>query len=856
MAGFINQGKTADPSYVSTIAGSSASSAFTLVPLLTVGDEVPLLTSTFSATTVPAVSSTQRFAFTGIPDGTGSRQVKVDGRTFNYVWVNHELSNAASSDISTTATGQTIRGARVSLFVFDENWNAIGGRNLIERAVDSTGTYTLNTTTGLYTNTAGATLSFNRFCSAYLAETGFVNVNGQEVPVYFGPEEGGNTSRGWAITPDGTALAIDGLGRYAMENVVSASQYRAVNSTRTVLFAAEDFTDGELYMWVGNQTTADPNGFASANGDLYVLRVANTEFEGDITEGQKTATWTKVDKSAVFNADGTPKANGADLSTFANTTGRSTNFQRLEDFAEDPNNPGTFYFVSTGTNSRKGQGAAAGTTTTATEAENPYGKLYRFTLNPNDPIGSISNFELLLTGGPGKGVSYDNIVVDRSGNVLLQEDETAFGGAVMSAENREASVWSFNPTTKAITRLFQVNESAAGSQFDVPATKGEWETSGIIELPSYSLVNRGAYLFDVQAHSVRNSTGSTTVLNGNHVEGGQLLVALPEGGFARTQSNVFSLNTAPAGIQPTGNQTLRFNLTSRANSQGGVYEYGAFKVDDAEGRINGILPGQSGYVAAVLARRQVIFSTLADGLGGNAPRDVVFNQSDRLGFYETQNFGKGTQTTLLGVGNGSALTVNDVQQFNTSSSALRWSSGAALQLEATANAPSAGSNQENNAAILDLRGLTGNISTTFTVNREAAFNNFVGFYRVDDANGTINGNTPGAANFNRQQYVNDALSSRRIAVDLTVANLATADIGGTLTGGSILAPFIVADGTLAQGQSGANPVYFSYGAANTDGLTHIVNLGNRMFGFEDLTGSVNDFDYNDIVVRVASPALV
>jgi len=47
---------------------------------------------------------------------------------------------------------------------------------------------------------------------------------------------------------------------------------------------------------------------------------------------------------------------------------------------------------------------------TPEEAENPYGRLYRFSLNPDDPTGSIS-FELVLEG-PGKGVSYDNIDVD------------------------------------------------------------------------------------------------------------------------------------------------------------------------------------------------------------------------------------------------------------------------------------------------------------------------------------------------------------------------------------------------------------------------------------------------------------
>jgi glycerophosphoryl diester phosphodiesterase len=553
----IENGRTIASAYVDTVNNSDNR---IIVPLLTVGDEVPLLTSTFDIDKAPQVDATEKYAFTGIPDGTGATQVAIAGKTYNYVWINHELGGSVTTDISSTFPGEKITGARVSLFVFDENWKVIGGKNLIDTIVDSTGTYTLNIQTGLYTNTSGATISpFDRFCSSYLAQSGFVDASSSEVPVYFAPEEGGDTSRGWAVTPDGTAQALDGLGRYRKENVVAASQYRAENSDKTVLFAAEDNDDGELYMWVGQQTADDPNGFK--NGDLYVLKVNGAEFAGQLSEGiPKAATWTKVDKSITFNADGTPKINGVDLTTFVNSPGNSTSFQRIEDFTEDPNNPGTFYFVTTGTKNKQGQGTAAGATDNPAEAEDPYGRLYRFKLNTSDPTAGISDFELLLTGGPGKGVSYDNITVDKSGKILLQEDETSFGGDVMVAENREASIWSFDPTTKAIARVFALNEDAAGNVYNDPDAKGQWESSGIIEIPSESLPGRGAYLFDVQAHTVKNNVAGApdqNILNGNHAEGGQLLIAIPVPkielvGFASLPADTFS-DGPPSGADVSAN---------------------------------------------------------------------------------------------------------------------------------------------------------------------------------------------------------------------------------------------------------------------------------------------------------------
>ncbi|MDX2231970.1 MAG: DUF839 domain-containing protein [Leptolyngbyaceae cyanobacterium bins.349] len=488
-------GKTDAVSYVVPVAGSPA---YNIQPLLTVGDEVPLLTgSGFNLTP----DATQKFAFAGIPDGTGLYETADS----YFVFVNHEFGRTTTSFLNTTSTEKVI-GARVSLYQFDKNWNVIGGKNLIETVVDeATGvTYSLDTTTGLYTSDGGQTFAgFDRFCSAYLATFGFAGG-----PVFFGPEESSAPgNRAWAIFSDGTAQSIDGLGRYAKETVVAASQYRATNSDKTVLISTEDAGDGEVYMWVGNQTADDPNGFKLENGDLYVLKVDGYDWE-TIPEGiPTTATWVKVPKEIV-----TSDTTGNLLTAFVNTPGNSTNFRRPEDIHEDPNNPGTFYFVTTGRT--EVPGSLTQQATDPSQADNPYGKLYRFALNPLDPTGAIK-IENILEGGLGRGHSYDNIVADRFGNVVIQEDETAFGPRISQAEGRDnAYVWRYNVATDTVRPLFQADESIAPAN-NLSST--QWETSGIIEVPG-GFSNQSAYLFDVQAGSISSS---------RFVTGGQLLVALP-----------------------------------------------------------------------------------------------------------------------------------------------------------------------------------------------------------------------------------------------------------------------------------------------------------------------------------------
>lgn len=551
------EGKTTANPYVDNVAGGNQ---YNITPLLTVGDEVPLLEGNFGEFTT---SETQTYAMAGIPDGLGYTEIG----DLKYVWMNHELG----ADVTTDTTGGVINGARVSLYVFDENWNAIGAKNLIETVEADGTTYQLELGTGnyvdadgnifndlLYDDVEGAIAGFSRFCSGYLAASGFVDENGDSIPVYFAPEESGNPSRGWAVTPEGNALAIEGLGRYSKEQVYAASQDRADNSDRTVLLSMEDTGDGEIYMYVGDQTDADPNGFRDTEDSLYVLRVEDADGKifsyEDLPENEDlVGRWVPVPDEFALDAT------GDELEAFVNGQEdngdvRSTNFRRPEDIHEDPNSPGTFYLVTTG--QTEINGSLEEEATNPSQADNPYGKLHRFTLNPDDPTGEM-NFEFLMSGGPDKGVSFDNMVVDRNGNVVIQEDVTGFGGDVMAAENRDGRVLSYNIEENEgvvgddkVEFLVEINESVEGEQFEQGV--GEWESSGIVEIDPNAQPNESSYLFDVQAHTILNESG---VYEGQYQEGGQLLLIEPRTAEEPTEP------TEPEGTLGTG-EDERINGTN------------------------------------------------------------------------------------------------------------------------------------------------------------------------------------------------------------------------------------------------------------------------------------------------------
>jgi 2',3'-cyclic-nucleotide 2'-phosphodiesterase / 3'-nucleotidase / 5'-nucleotidase len=348
-------------------------------------------------------------------------------------------------------------------------------------------------------------------------------------------------------------------------------------------------------------------------------------------------------------------------------------------------------------------------------------------------------------------------------------------------------------------------------------------------------------------------------------------------GFRPDNPRIVNLQSTSVTTRNSDNTfTLGINANLRVNIQGinstGVNEIGVFVVDDEQNRINGIAPGSPEYTQAALKRGKVIFSAIANNPQGYDPKQLSrivggLSSGSRLVFYLVQNgttdgvLADRSANVFFGTTTGNAATVSELgsgnyqlawrdQQNNTVFNNL-------IVTVANTDSPEVLGTRlqgKQEGEVVDLRGLTGQqVKAEFIVNREAAYNNFIGFYRVTDENGGIDTNGDGTADILPGQagYTQAAVRGRVAGIDLTTPNQGTTSFTGKqLTGGSIFAPFLISNGTVEQVLSGQNnQVYFAYLGANPGRVDHIRLLGDNTFGFEDLPNG-GDFDYNDMIVRV------
>lgn len=287
-------------------------------------------------------------------------------------------------------------------------------------------------------------------------------------------------------------------------------------------------------------------------------------------------------------------------------------------------------------------------------------------------------------------------------------------------------------------------------------------------------------------------------------------------------------------------------------------------------RCNGIAPGATGYLEAAIARSRVIFSTIANnpnGFGNGQSSILDFGANARFSTFLIQNGSLDglragqvpnssvifSNQTSLRVSNASATGSIFSFEDNPSNNSVFNDAEVRVGLVNTGAAAVSALQSQGQGELLDLRSLTGQVNATFTINREAAFDNSVGFYRVVNRDGGIDINGDGTADIlpGTAGYTQAAINNRVASIDLRVGNQQTANITGQLTGGSIYAPFLIANGTVAEVVSGQklNDVYLPFLGANADRVDHVRLLGNNTFGFEDLLGG-GDRDFNDVIVQV------
>ncbi|MUG94372.1 DUF4114 domain-containing protein [Scytonema sp. UIC 10036] len=303
-----------------------------------------------------------------------------------------------------------------------------------------------------------------------------------------------------------------------------------------------------------------------------------------------------------------------------------------------------------------------------------------------------------------------------------------------------------------------------------------------------------------------------------------------------------------------------------------VNELGVFTVDDAQGRINGLAPDSTGYSEAALNRSQVIFSALANvpnGFNTDLTRKLVFDSNANLRFYIVSD--STTDTVFLDKTSLSKVVFPSSTNFKVESLddgefSLAWKDPLAqdsnfndfvVNVKATDEAISLGTGLQGKLQneLIDLRQVNTSVKADFTVNREATFDNFIGFYKIADDKGGIDTNGDGIIDLRPGDtgYAQAAVAGRVGGIDLKVNNNATANFTSTFNGGSLFAPFIIIndnpDALLDNNPNNDPQVYFSFLGANSDKADHVRLLGDNVFGFEDLING-GDKDYNDMTVQI------
>ena len=476
-------------------------------------------------------------------------------------------------------------------------------------------------------------------------------------------------------------------------------------------------------------------------------------------------------------------------------------------------------------------------------------------------LDSISASGLFRTDKLGDAVSLGNkkfAVVERDDVFNSDSNKLIYQIDLANATNINNTANFTLPSGKTIEQLTESELMAAGIKVvtkNLIANAAKSGYTGVDKLEGLALVDSNTLAlvndndFNVSGSSTPAKLGLLSLPNA-------LPIALK---FEKNDSDIFSVGS---GTKPK--PALSFTVNSNGANQ--VGELGVFIVDDADGNIDGLAPNASGYAEKALARAKVIFSAIdnnPNGFNANGlSRLLEFNDSDKFRFYVIND--KATTTSSV-VANKSF----DKVTFSTSTILnFRETSGVNKitfnNLDITiapsdeALAIGTGLQDKTDGEVLDLtKGFDttafSKVNAEFTVNREAAFNNFVGFYKIENAKGDIKKSDGSIVSVGQSGYIQAAIAGQVSGIDLSVANQSTATSTGVFTAGSIFAPFIVVNGSpsaiLDSNPNNDPAVYFPFLGANTDKVDHIRLLGNNTFGFEDLP-SGGDFDYNDIIVKI------
>jgi hypothetical protein len=308
-----------------------------------------------------------------------------------------------------------------------------------------------------------------RLCSATMVtpeEHGFG-------PTFLTCGESGQESRTHAVNPRGDigsasmSKEVAGLGRWSAENAVPLP--KTAFSGKTVIVIGDDDSDtygGQVAMYVSN-TVGDLD-----NGTLYMMkRTDGNQKEMDMKVGTKyPVEFAKIDNHKTLT--------GAQINAKVNDL-KALKFGRVEDVdygkGSDATNGRNVYFTVTGQNN---------TGTNADYSRSKYGRIYKVTLDANDPTkGSL---EVLLDGDDRTGVAKtfqdpDNITITEN-YAYIQEDPNGYGD-----ETHDAYLYQYNLKSGELKPVLVIDHrrtetDAAKYNVGGVSSKGSWEISGMVDI--------------------------------------------------------------------------------------------------------------------------------------------------------------------------------------------------------------------------------------------------------------------------------------------------------------------------------------------------------------------------------------
>lgn len=313
-------------------------------------------------------------------------------------------------------------------------------------------------------------------------------------PLYLSGGEWGGSSNGVFVTNPfksssaaSTATMLTSMGQWSTENAVAIGKDAYPN--KTVVFIGDDHSDnvvpsGQLGMYVGN--AGDLNG-----GQLYGLKVTDLtiDFEKDMVEGQSyPMEFVELDETQLDLLDAECRSKGV------------MGFSRLEDIdwrRGSAENNREIYFCVTGR--IKPDLIGKGT---------EYGRIYKLTLNPNDPTGA-GTITCVLDGDlpNGKAKTFhspDNILVTENYAYIQEDPNGYFDNADKTHYSR---LYQYNLNTGALKVVLECDQVAAEAQ-GYGTTAGIWELTGMIDVSD--IVGKDeTFLIMTQNHGWEPADGSS-----------------------------------------------------------------------------------------------------------------------------------------------------------------------------------------------------------------------------------------------------------------------------------------------------------------------------------------------------------